>query len=43
MQKYTKMCFPEGVFEQNNKQAHPNIELGRNTSMAGVQAHVATD
>jgi hypothetical protein len=30
------MRFPEGVFEQNNKQAHPNIELGRNTSVAGV-------
>jgi hypothetical protein len=30
------MRFLEGVFEQNNKQAHPNIEQGRNTSMAGV-------
>jgi hypothetical protein len=36
IKKYTKMQFPEGVFEQNNKQAHPNIELDQNTSVVGV-------
>jgi hypothetical protein len=33
------MCFPEGVFEQNKHQTHPNTEQDRVTSVIVAQAH----